>query len=251
MTSSVFALLDAEWLTLGRRPVPEAWPVVAPVLAGRGRLAAVVDACRSGNDPAAANRALAGVLAVAATGDALARRTALQALVPVVAATAARLRGYVGWGPWATRAELDGDAAAALVELVGAGIPATAWPAAMVRSRLRDRLRTTVRRHARQRRREGTALDAVAGGGRVHPTGGLQDARSPEERAARAVVDAARRGTVSVAAAQTVLATSVFGWDPAAFAAHTGRDVRAVRTHRRRTAARLAALADTHLALAG
>jgi hypothetical protein len=48
-----------------------------------------------------------------------------------------------------------------------------------------------------------------------------------------------------------VLATSVLGWDTAGFAAATGRDVRAVRAHRRRTARRLAAVADTHLALAG
>jgi hypothetical protein len=251
MGSSVFALLDAEWDTLGRRPVPAWWRAVAPVLRPCARLASVVDGCRDGADPAAANRVLAGVLAVAAAGNDgadLARRTALQALLPLAAAAASRMRGYVGWGPWATRSELEGDAAAALAEIVAAGVGATAWPAAVVRSRLRDRLRTTVRRHERCRRREGAGLDGL---GAAHPTTGLHDARCPEERAARAVVDAARAGTVSRAAAQTVLATSVFGWDPASFAALTGRDVRAIRTHRRRTARHLAALADTHLALAG
>jgi hypothetical protein len=158
------------------------------------------------------------------------------------------MRGYVGWGPWATRCELEGDAVATLAEVVTAGVGATAWPAAMVKSRLRDRLRTSVRRHERRRRREGAGLDGL---GAAHPTAGLHDARCPEERAARAVVDAVRSGAVSRAAGQTVLATSVFGWDPVSFAALTGRDVRAIRTHRRRTARHLAALADTHLALAG
>ncbi len=254
MGSSVFALLDAEWDALGRRPVPASWTAVAPVLGPCARLASVVDACRDGTDPTAANRVLAGVLAVAAAGDGgadVARRTALQALLPLAASAAARMRGYVGWGPWATRSELEGDAAAALAEVVAAGVGETAWPAVVVRSRLRDRLRTAVRRHERRRRREGTGLDGPDGLGAAHPTAGLHDARCPEERAARAVVDAARAGTVSWAAAQTVLATSVFGWDPASFAALTGRDVRAIRTHRRRTARHLAALADTHLALAG
>jgi len=254
MTGSVFALLDAEWRTLGRRPVPPGWVAAGRVppgwaAAGPLRLADVVDACRAPGDPAAANRVLAGVLAAAAGGDPLARRTAVQALLPLAAATAAGLRGYVGWGPWATRGELDGEAAAALVEVLDAGVPATPWPAAVVRSRLRDRLRTTVRRHRRQRDREGTPLDAVAP--LSHPAGALHDAHTPEERAARALVDAHRGGAVSLAAAQTVLATSVLGWDTAGFAAATGRDVRAVRAHRRRTARCLAAVADTHLALAG
>ncbi len=229
--------------------MPDAWAAAAPALAGLPRLATVVDACRSRTDADAANRALAGVLAVAAD-DPLARRTALQALLPVVAAVAAQLRGYVGWGPWTSRTELDGEAAAALVEVVGAGVPATRWPAAVVRSRLRDRLRTTVHRHRRQRHREGTPLEALERSV-AHPTGGLHDAHSPEERAARFVVDAARSGTVSVAAAQTVLATSVLGWDTAGFAALTGRDVRAVRAHRRRTARSLASVAEAHLAVAG
>lgn len=235
MSRSVFALLDAEWRVLGGRPVPDVWSVEAPALADLPRLDAVVAACRATGDPAAANRTLAGVLAVARGGDACARRTAVQALVPVAAATAARLRGYVGWGPWATRSELEADAAAALVEVVSAGLPPTAWPAAVVRSRLRDRLRTTVRCHARRRRREGATLD-----GHAPPVSHIDDARCPEERAARRVVDAARRGVVTVAAAQTVLATSVYGWEPADFAALTGRDVRAVRTHRRRALRQLA-----------
>jgi hypothetical protein len=232
-------MLDAEWDGLGRRPVPLSW-----FGADRPyeRLGAVVDACRDGSDPARANRVLAGVLAVTGPGDDLARRTALQALLPLAMAAAARLRGYVGWGPWATRSELEGDAAAALAEIVAAGVGATLWPAAVVRSRLRDRLRTTVRRHERRRRREGAGLDGLAAA--RHPTAALDEARCPEERAARAVVDAVRLGLVSRAAGQTVLATSVFGWDPASFAALTGRDVRAIRTHRRRTARHLAALAS-------
>ncbi|HET6952398.1 MAG TPA: hypothetical protein VFI47_18605 [Acidimicrobiales bacterium] len=251
MTGSVLVLLDTEWRTLGRQPVPAGWGIAAPVLAGFRRIAAVVDACRAPGDPAAANRVLGAVLDRAAAGDALAHRTALQALLPVAAATAARLRGYVGWGPWASRADLDGEAAAALVEVVSAGVPTTPWPAAVVRSRLRDRLRTTVHRHRRQRHREGTPLESLDQRAGAHPTGALHDARSPEERAARAVVDAARGGAVSLAAAQTVLATSVYGWDTAGFAALTGRDVRAVRAHRRRTTRRLAAVADAHLAIAG
>jgi hypothetical protein len=238
MGSSVFALLDAEWDALGRRPVPGWWFGASRP---HERLESVVDACRDGSDPGAANAMLAQVLAVAARGDDLARRTALQALLPLAAAAAARMRGYVGWGPWATRSELEGDAAAALVELVADGVGPTAWPAAVVRSRLRDRLRTTVRRHERGRRREGAGLDGL---GARHPTTGLHDARCPEERAARVVVDAVLAGIVSRSAGQTVLATSVFGWDPASFAALTGRDVRAVRTHRRRTARHLAALAS-------
>jgi hypothetical protein len=236
MTSSVFALLDAEWRVLGRRPVPEAWPVEMRVDAGLPRLAAVVDTCRDGRDPVRAQWILAGVLAVAAAGDPLARRTAVQALLPAAAATAARLRGYVGWGPWPTRADLDGDAAAALAEVVGAGIPATAWPAAVVRSRVRDRLRTAVRRHARQHHREGAALAAAT----ARAVTRLEDARCAEDWAARALLDAARLGVVSAGAAGTVLATAVCGWDPADVAARTGRDVRAVRTQGRRAQRRLA-----------
>jgi hypothetical protein len=236
MTSSVFALLDAEWRVLGRRPVPDAWPVEIRVDAGLPWLAEVVDTCRDGGDPGRAQRTLAGVLAVAAAGDPLARRAAVQALLPVAAATAARLGGYVGWGPWPTRTDLDGDAAAALVEVVSAGIPATAWPSAVVRSRVRDRLRTAIRRHARQRHREGTALVAAT----AREVSRLEDARCAEDRAARTLLDAARRGVVTRGAAGTVLATSVIGWDPAEVAAHTGRDVRAVRTQRRRAQRQLA-----------
>ena len=236
MTSSVFDRLDAEWRAVGRRPVPDVWPIELRADPGLARLGAVVDACRDPGDPAAGHRLLGRVLVVAAAGDRLACRTAVQALLPVAASTAAKLRGYVGWGPWATGGELDGDAVAALAEVVCAGVPASPWPAAVVRSRVRDRLRTTVRRHARRCRREGTALDAAAG----RSVSRLEDARCPEEWAARTLVDAARLGVVTPAAAGTVLATTVYGWDPAEVAAATGRDVRAVRTQRRRTHRRLA-----------
>lgn len=228
--TSVFALLDAEWRTLGRRPVPEGWPVEARAPAGPPRLATVVHACRRGDDP----RPLAALLALAAGGDAVACRTAVQALVPAAAGAAARMAGYVGWGPWPTRDELDGDAAGALAEVVAGGVPAGAWPAAVVASRVRDRLRAAVRRHARHRRREAALLAAAPVA--CH----LEDARCAEERAADAVVAAARVGVLSPAAAQTVLATAVYGWTPAEFAALTGRDVRAVRTHRLRATRALA-----------
>jgi DNA-directed RNA polymerase specialized sigma24 family protein len=132
-----------------------------------------------------------------------------------------------------------------MVELVdhGAGA-ATPWPAAVLRSRLRDRLKTAVRRHRRQRHREGAPVDHAS-----HPVTVLHDAHSAEERMARVIVAAAHGGDLTVTAAQTVLATTVYGWDTTGFAALTGRDVRAVRTHRRRTERRLAALAT--LAAAG
>jgi hypothetical protein len=265
MTGSVYDRLDAEWRSLARRPVPGTWDlsgtgipgpspvgdVPAAITAGRvvgvtvtrlgsgaGRLGAVVDACRRRDDPLAANRMLATLLALAAGGDPVAARAALQALVPVVAATAAGFAGYVGWGPWGSRVELDGEAAATMAELVRAPLPAgTAWPAAVLRSRLRDRLRTAVRRHRRLRDREPTLRDDA-----VHPATALDEAHSADERMARLVVDATRGGHISVTAAQTVLATTVFGWDTASLARLTGRDVRAVRTHRRRTEQRLGAL---------
>jgi hypothetical protein len=203
------------------------------------RLGAVVEACRCRVDPVAGNRVLGAVLVLARAGDPLAGRAALQALVPMVAATAAGLAGYIGgWGPWASRAELDGEAAAVVAELVRSPLPAgTVWPAAVLRSRLRDRLRTTVARHRRQRRREPALADHDR-----HPATGLDEAHSAEERMARIVVDATRGGHISIVAAQTVLATTVYGWDTASIARLTGRDVRAVRTHRRRTEQRLSAL---------
>lgn len=236
MTATVFDRLDREWRALARREVPAAWAEVSGALHGFERLGHVVEACRSHLDRSEANRVLAGVLAVAATGDRSAVRTALQALVPAVAATAARLRGYVGWGPWSSRGELDADAAATMVELIGTP-PSHPWPAAVLSSRLRDRLRAIVRRHLRQRRREGSTV-----GPATHPVAALDDARSAEERVARVIVDAARRGELTLPAAQTVLATTVYGWDTRGFARLTGRDSRAVRTHRRRTEVRLAAL---------
>lgn len=316
MTGSVYDRLDAEWRSLARRPVPDAWlaegsalregleagaaagtgvvaagrivgvtatsaatraarppgataateqalaaakarhPAAgrwrghppAEAVAGRAgggrdtggvRLGAVVDACRCRVDPVAGNRVLGAVLVLARAGDPLAGRAALQALVPMVAATAAGMAGYVGgWGPWACRAELDGEAAAVVAELVRSPLPAgTEWPAAVLRSRLRDRLRTTVARHRRQRRREPALGDHDR-----HPATGLDEAHSAEERMARIVVDATRGGHISIVAAQTVLATTVYGWDTASIARLTGRDVRAVRTHRRRTEQRLSAL---------
>src|SRR5690606_6110774 len=197
----------------------------------------VVRACRRRDDPEAANRALSGVLAAASTGDRLAARTALQALLPAVAATAAGLRGYVGWGPWASRDDLAAEAAAIAVEVASGPSPAAAWPAAVLRSRLRDRLRAAVRRHVRQRRREGGAVEGAA-----HPVAALDHARTAEERMARTIVEAARVGDLTLAAAQTVLATTVYGWDARGFARVTGRDPRAVSAHRRRTERRLAEL---------
>jgi hypothetical protein len=296
MTGSVYDRLDAEWRSLARRPMPDAWLAAgsglrealeagaaagagvvaagrivgmtataaakarhpaagrwrghppAEAVAGRAgggrdpggvRLGAVVDACRCRVDPVAGNRVLGAVLVLARAGDPLAGRAALQALVPMVAATAAGMAGYVGgWGPWACRAELDGEAAAVVAELVRSPLPAgTEWPAAVLRSRLRDRLRTTVARHRRQRRREPALGDHDR-----HPATGLDEAHSAEERMARIVVDATRGGHISIVAAQTVLATTVYGWDTASIARLTGRDVRAVRTHRRRTEQRLSAL---------
>jgi hypothetical protein len=232
--TSVFALLDAEWRTLGRRPAPAGWPVECRSLGGLPRLATVVDACRRGDDP----RPLAALLVLAAAGDAVACRTAVQALVPAAAGAAARMAGYVGWGPWPTRDDLDGDAAGALVEVVAAGVPTGGWPAAVLASRVRDRLRATVRRHARHRRREGLGLGAAPS-----PVARLDDARCAEERAADVVVAAVRDGVLTAAGGQTVLATSVYGWSPGEFAALTGRDVRAVRTHRLRATRALAAAA--------
>jgi hypothetical protein len=240
MTGSVRDRLDAEWRSLARRPVPAAWLVPAGgVPTGLARLGAVVDACRDRDDAAAGNRVLGAVLALARAGDPLAARVALQALLPVVSSTAAGLAGYAGCGrPWATRAELDGEAAATMAELVRGPLPpGTAWPAAVLRSRLRDRLRTVVHRYRRTREREPALRD-----GDRHPPALLDDAHSADERMARLVLDATRGGHISVTAAQTVLATTVYGWDTASLARLTGRDVRAVRTHRRRTEQRLGAL---------
>ncbi|HEX6421129.1 MAG TPA: hypothetical protein VFZ77_21675 [Acidimicrobiales bacterium] len=237
MAPSVFDRLDAEWRATGRAALPAAWPALEPRLGRYEVLDDVVRACRRRDDPRAANRVLGGLLAMASRGDRVAARAALQALLPAVAATAAGLRGYVGWGPWASRAELDAEAAAIAVELASGPAPATDWPAAVLRSRLRDRLRATVRRHLRQRWREGAAVEGAA-----HPVAALDHARTAEERMARTIVEAARGGELTVAAAQTVLATTVYGWDARAYARVTGRDPRAVRTHRRRTERRLAEL---------
>lgn len=237
MAASVFDSLDAEWRVTRRTAVPAAWCDVSPALGRYELVADAVAACRDRDDPHHANGVLAGVLAVASRGDRLARRTALQALLPVVASTAAGLAGYVGWGPWATRAELDAEAAATMVELTAAPPPATAWPAAVLRSRLRDRLRGTVRRHRRRLQREGHAVERIP-----HPVTVLEHARSAEERVARVIVEAARSGELTLSAAQTVLATTVYGWDAPGFARITGRDARAIGTHRRRTERRLAEL---------
>lgn len=237
MVASVIDRLDAEWRATRRTAVPAAWCAVAPAVGRYELVADVAAACRDRDDPRGANGVLGDVLAVASHGDRLASRTALQALLPVVAATAAGLRGYVGWGPWTTRAELDAEAAATMVELAGTPPPATEWPAAVLRSRLRDRLRGTVRRHRRQVQREGHAVERA-----THPVTTLEHARSAEERVARVIVDAARGGDLTLSAAQTVLATTVYGWDAPGFARITGRDPRAVSTHRRRTERRLAEL---------
>jgi DNA-directed RNA polymerase specialized sigma24 family protein len=282
MTGSVRDRLDAEWRVLARRPVPDGWlapggglaealgavaagttaPPV-PVLGGRVvgvrvgragderaaamrrhpagllRLGAVVDRCRDRSDPATGNRVLGSVLGLAGGGDEMAARLALQALLPVVASTAAGMAGYVGrWGPWESRADLDGEAAATMAELVRSPLPdGTAWPAAVLRSRLRDRLRVVVQRHRRTRDRE-----PALGDDDRHPATDLDEAHSLVERMARLVVDATHGGHISRAAAQTVLVTTVYGWDTASLARLTGRDVRAVRTHRRRTERRLGAL---------
>ena len=237
MGSTVYDLLDAEWRTLARRPVPEAWRSRSP-LASLTRLGPVVEACRDRTDPAAGNRTLGAVLGLATGGDPLAARVALQAVLPLVVSTAAGLAGYVGWGPWTSRTDLDGEAAGTMVELIGAPLPPGAlWPAAVLGSRLRDRLRTTVRRHRRQHQREPVLVADTA-----HPPSDLHEAYSAAERLAQFVVDAARGGDISLTAAQTVLATTVYGWDTASVARLTDRDVRAVRAHRRRTEVRLASL---------
>lgn len=240
MRRTLFEQLDTEWQAVARRAVPERWLATAPVLRGHRLTGDIITACRDDDQPALANRTLAALLSLAARGDALAVRATLQACIPLVNSAASSLRRVVGSSPWTSRPELDADAVAALIEIIhrSAGeLGQIDWPASVLRSRVRDRLRTALRAWHRQQRREGASII-----GDHHPATPLDEARTADERLAGLVVSAVHDGKITAVAGQTVVATTVYGWDTQSFAAITGRDPRAVRTHRRRTERRLAEL---------
>ena len=240
MRRTLYEQLDADWRRVARTAVPRRWLAATPDLADHRLTGDVIAACRDRDHPRTANRTLAALLALAATGDRLAVRAAVQACIPLVSSAASSLRRVIGSSPWSSRPELDADAVAALVEIAhrSAGeLAALDWPASVLRSRVRDRLRTTLRRWHRQQRRESVPLDRAP-----HPAAPLEQASTVDEQLATFVVSAVRSGHITRSAGQTVVATTVYGWDTGSFAAITGRDPRAVRTHRRRTEHRLAEL---------
>jgi hypothetical protein len=240
MRRTLYEQLDADWRPVARTAVPRRWQAAAPHLDGHRSTGDVIAACRDSDHPRTANRTLAALLHLAAKGDTLAVRAALQACIPLVSSAAASLRRVIGSSPWSSRPELDADAVAALVEIIHRSAGELAeldWPASVLRSRVRDRLRTTLRCWHRQQRRESGPIDSVP-----HPAASLEHASTVDERMATLVVSAVRSGHITQAAGQTVVATTVYGWDTGSFAAITGRDPRAVRTHRRRTEHRLAEL---------
>lgn len=205
-----------------------AWAAVEPALAGVTSGVGALRRCQRPGDPSAGG-ALAALLRHAA--DPLAARLVLAAIVPGLAARSAEL--VRRWG--GERAEVDQAMLAAAWEVIGE-LAGTTTPhaAGTVLGRTRDRVRSALRRQAREL-------------GRACPTTAeLVDARA--ERAACTsdghlhVAIGIRRRSVRQETAALVYATRFFGITPSELAIQTGVSAAAIRMRLARAEAALQAV---------
>ena len=217
-TQGLYARLESEWLRTGTSPSARhsvrQWGRTDPLLSVWPDADAVVRAIQTRGDPTRSNRLLAAVLRAAADDD-FATRTALQALVPGLAATSRRYGWRVGAiGPWLVRDELDQDIVGFAFEELRSIIDApVAWPATRVMDRVGGRLRTLVNAHDRD----------VAGRVAVAEIPDNACVESATDLLARELRDAVRVGALNRTSAAVVFATDVMGYAPAEVAAALGR----------------------------
>jgi hypothetical protein len=238
MRERLFEALDAEWAIVGSSQQARAsiarWAESEPALTGIVSPAEAVERCRRA-EPAAAAVILGAVLRHAR--EPLAARTVLQAVVPALRAQAARRVGGVrhlvtGQG-WQASDDFDAD----VVELALARIAALAgtspvWPAQAICEATWTSLRARLG-HAARRGLAPIEIDEQAVKVEASPS------RTDAESLALAVAGAVRAQWLALDDARVIYATRVLGLTPAEVAAAQGRDVRALRTQRRRAERRL------------
>lgn len=237
---NIIKALDDEWETLGTsrryRESLARWAEAEPVLSGFGSPAEVVKRAERRGDPAGSNELIGALLRLA--DDPLAARTLLQALLPGLAARAAR-------GAWAARAsrrcapacegldELDQEVVASAWERIRS-LAGTSpdWPACVLVEgawrRVRQRAETARARSCRSAPLTGAARAEV-------------DLDRPAAEALTVhLVDQVRRGRLKPAEAGLVYTTRVLGHSPSDLAQCLGIDARALRARRTRVERRLA-----------
>lgn len=204
------------------RAAAKRWRAAEPALAGVGHPLDALALCRTRCEVRRANEALGALVRLGANDD-LAALTALVALVPGLGSVARRL-GRCGGIDQST---LEADLASAAWEVIRA-LPAERleWPASLILSRTRDRLRSAALSNARRRaaRVGAGALEGLAAG----------PARSALERLALALGEAHRADPGSREALRVVFATRVWGTPTAKAAAECGLEVGTLRTRRAR-----------------
>jgi hypothetical protein len=216
-------------------PIPSRWISKHPMLAGLTTLDSIVEVCNRRGVPELSSQVLAALVELAPS-EPLAARTALQALLPGLAALSRRAPGFVGSGRlWATVGELDQELVALCCErLLDGTAVGCRWPAVRVRDAVWRRVRTLQAEHIRRRAREVSMNDYPH-----HLASTVRD--DYEEHLVKAVCRAVESGRLRRDDASLVLRTRLLDVTPAQIARDAGVDVRALRTRRRRVEARLLA----------
>jgi len=242
---STLKQLQAEWTALAAQPRTRAaaagWAAADPRLTGCADLTETLARCHRRGDPAAANAALAALLA-RADADALARRTVLQALLPGLAALARRAQraGWVGHhhrGVWRDCDELDQE----LLTLAWSRVAAhaggeLAWPASVLLGQVWRRVRQQVDRdRAHGRRCVALDVDEVD---TVHDVD-LAAAIPWEQHAGVVLHDAVRSGAIGPVDGALIYGTRVLGLTTTAVADRVELDYWAAAKRRQRAELRL------------
>lgn len=213
------------------RAAAQRWRRAEPALAGIAHPLDALALCHSSCDRRQSNEALAALVRLGAD-DTLATLTAVVALLPGLGAIAGRLRRCAGIDQFSLQADL----ASAAWEVIRASAgEALAWPASVILSRARDRLRSAARTDARRRAAlvGAGALEGLAAG----------PGRPVLDCLGLALGEAWAADPDSREALRLVFVTRVWGTSTAEAAAECGIDVRVLRARRARAercAARLA-----------
>jgi hypothetical protein len=221
---NLFKVLEAEWRSeADGRPARRAcarWAGDGSALEGMASPAEVVRCCQARGDGTRSAAMLAAVIGYAGE-DRWAARTALQAVLPGLAALSRRARPLVGpSGVWASMEELDqhvvGIACERIVAL--ASEPARTWPANAIVDGTWQRLRSYMAAECRYR---GRRVDL---GELAEATGG--SAASASEELARTLVDAVEEGVLDPVDGWLVFSSRVRGVAIVDLAAESGRNPR-------------------------
>ncbi len=223
---NLYKLLEAEWRreAEGRsaRRSCARWALAGTALEGMTSPAEVVRCCQARGDGARSAAVLAVVVGHAGK-DRWAARTALQAVLPGLAAVSRRARPLVGpSGAWSSMEELDqhvvGIACERIVAL--AAEPARTWPASAIVDGTWQRLRSFVATERRYRGQRADLEELGEPASVAHTSAG--------EELARTLASAVEEGILDPIDGWLVFASRVRGVAVEALAYESGRNARSL-----------------------